>query len=110
MIQAKTNEEYQLQVKPRRLHQPKIQKDKSKTAHEHNDTCRYCDDVPKSAGPEQVRFAKYFLLFIFKNIGIFIIHKKSDQIEKSGKIADHKNDVNGFDDGVEHPKNLSAKI
>jgi hypothetical protein len=55
-------------------------------------------------------FAKNISFGFLKIIGIFIIHEEPNQVKDSGKITDHKNDMNGFENGIKHLKNLGTKI
>lgn len=47
---------------------------------------------------------------ILKNISVFIINEQPNQVKNPCEITDHEDDVNGFDNGIKHLKNLCAKI
>src|SRR5690606_10788043 len=58
------------------------------------------DDVPQSFFHE-TKLLPQNRLFRFRFfLGFGMVNKKSDDVKKSGKITDHKNEVNGFYDWV----------
>ena len=58
--------------------------------------------APKDLGVKDVLISENLLFYFIKLVCVFIINKKSYQIENPGKITYHKNNVNRFDNGIQH--------